>query len=262
LNRQIGGVFPRQSMKDTSGASQMDAKTQVTSLHGVPMLEAALHPMESNVCLALLHEHGSDNDRKLVNVAIGAEISLTGESTLAAAQASRESGNAPNSVLAAAVSIVGPRRQEAARNALRELIERFAEAGLADAEDESFDFGRVKDVDRALLLGDKPDAKAKTMLAGLRARGASSAFVRYVESLGGYPTADAILAAIAATLAWGPLTRKRISKTTAEGLPWWIRLFGTMIGASVDASRHGTESFCGIPVTDVIGKRSLTDVAC
>src|SRR5262245_37003649 len=89
LNRQVGAVFPRQSMKDTSGASQMDSKTQVTSLHGVPMLEAALHPMESNVCLALLHEHGTENDRKLVNVAIGAEIGLAGEPTLAAAQASR-----------------------------------------------------------------------------------------------------------------------------------------------------------------------------
>ena len=43
LNRQIGALFPRQSMKDTSGASQMDPKTQVTSLHGVPMLDAALH---------------------------------------------------------------------------------------------------------------------------------------------------------------------------------------------------------------------------
>ena len=262
LNRQIGAVFPRQSMRDTSGASQMDSKTQVTSLHGVPMLEAALHPMESNVCLALLHEHGSENDRKLVNVAIGAEISLAGAPTLAAAQASRETGNAPNSVLAAAVSIVGPRRQDAARNALRELIEHFAEAGLADGQDESFDLGKVKSVDRALLVGDKPDAKARAMLAGLKARGAKSAFIRYVESVGGHPTADAVLAAVAATLAWGPLMRKRISKTTAESLPWWIRLFGTMIGASVDASRHGAESFCGIPVADLIGKRSLTDIAC
>ena len=33
--RQIGGVLPRQTMKDASGASQMDAKTQVSSLHGV-----------------------------------------------------------------------------------------------------------------------------------------------------------------------------------------------------------------------------------
>src|SRR5262252_190118 len=144
LNRQIGAVFPRQSMKDTSGASQMDPKTQVASLHGVPMLEAALKPMEYNVCLALLHEHGGENDRKLINVAIGAELKLTGDATLAAAQASREAGNAPNSVLAAAISIVGPRRQEVARDALRELIEGFAEAGLQDAMDESFDLGKVK----------------------------------------------------------------------------------------------------------------------
>jgi len=100
------------------------------------------------------------------------------------------------------------------------------------------------------------------MLAGLKARGAKSAFVRYVESLGGHPTADAVLAAIAATLAWGPLARKRISKTTAESLPWWIRLFGTMIGASVDASKHTAQSFCGIPAAGLIGKRSLTEIAC
>ncbi|HXX86396.1 MAG TPA: CoA-binding protein [Casimicrobiaceae bacterium] len=262
LNRQIGAVFPRQSMKDTSGASQMDAKTQVASLHGVPMLEAALKTMESNVCLALLHEHGGENDRKLINVAIGAELKLAGDATLAAAQASREAGNAPNSVLAAAISIVGPRRQEAARNALRELIERFAEAGLQDAMDESFDLGQVRSDASALFVGDKPDAKADAMLAGLKARGAKSAFVRYVQSLGSHPTADAVLAAIAATLAWGPLMRKRISKQTAESLPWWIRLFGTMIGASVDASKHTADSFCGVSTADLTAKRSLTDVAC
>ena len=262
LNRQIGAVFPRQSMKDTSGASQMDAKTQVASLHGVPMLEAALKPMESNICLALLHEHGGDNDRKLINVAIGAELKLTGDATLAAAQASREAGNAPNSVLAAAISIVGPRRQEAARNALRELIERFAEAGLQDAMDESCDVGEVKSDAHALFVGDKPDAKAEAMLVGLKARAAKSVFVRYVQSLGGHPTADAVLAAIAATLAWGPIMRKRISKQTAESLPWWLRLFGTMIGASVDARQHTAEGFCGISFADLVGKRSLTEVAC
>ena len=76
LNEQIGAVLPRQSMKDMSGASQMDPKTQVTSLHGVSVLEAAQYPMESNVCLALLHEPGGENDSKLVNVAIGAEVNL------------------------------------------------------------------------------------------------------------------------------------------------------------------------------------------
>ena len=83
-----------------------------------------------------------------------------------------------------------------------------------------------------------------------------------MQSLGGHPTADAVLAAIAATLAWGPLMRKRISKQTAESLPWWLRLFGTMIGASVDAGKHTADAFCGISAADIISKRSLTEVAC
>jgi hypothetical protein len=100
------------------------------------------------------------------------------------------------------------------------------------------------------------------MLAGLKARDAKSIFVRYVQSLGAHPTADAVLAAISATLAWGPLMRKRITRQTAETLPWWMRIFGTMVGASVDASRHTAGSFCGISNDDLLGKRSVTEVAC
>jgi succinyl-CoA synthetase alpha subunit len=262
LNRQVGAVFPRQSMKDTSGASQMDEKTQVTSLHGVPMLEAAQRPMESNICLALLHEAGSVNDCKLLNVAIGAELDLAGAATLAAAQAAREAGNAPNSVLAAAASIVGPRTQQAARKALVDLIERFSEAGLQDAADEGFDAARVRAGERELFIARSRDVKAEAMLAGIEARGAKSAFVRYLRGLGAHPTSDAVLAAICATLAWGPLMRKRISRVSAESLPWWFKILGTLIGVSVDASRHAPRSFCGVPQAEVLAKRSLTEMAC
>jgi succinyl-CoA synthetase alpha subunit len=261
-NKQIGAIAPRQSMKDASGASQMDPKSQVTSLHGVSMLQAAQYPLEANGGLALLHEPGGENDRKLINVAIGAEVNLHGDPALAAAQAAREAGNAPNSVLAAAVSIIGPRRQEAARTAMRQLIERFAAAGLQSATDESFDLSKVGSETRELFLADKADPKADAMLAGLKARGAQSVFVRYVQSLGGHSSADGVLAAVATTLAWGPLMRKRISRLTAESLPWWMRLFGTMIGASVDAKQHAPGSFCGISTADLLGKRSLTEVAC
>jgi len=263
LNRRIGAVPPRQAMKDASGASQMDAKTQVTSLHGVSMLQAAQYPLEANVCLALLHEPGGENDRALVNVAIGAEVNLHGDPALAAAQAAREAGNAPNSVLAAAASIVGPRRTAGAREAVRALTERFAAAGLTSALDEAIDVRSVATdaATRGLLVGAKSDAKANAMLAGLKARGAKSVFVRYLESLGGHPTADAVLAAITTTIAWGPLARKRISRITAESLPWWMRLFGALIGASAEAARHEKVRFCGIPTVDLLGKRSLTEVA-
>ena len=108
--RQVGAVFIRQSMKDTSGATVMDPATQVTSLHGVSMLDAAREPFESNLCLAILRERNGPNDNALANVAIAAHVNLHGDPMLAAADAAREAGNAPNSVLAAAASILGPRR--------------------------------------------------------------------------------------------------------------------------------------------------------
>jgi hypothetical protein len=70
-----------------------------------------------------------------------------------------------------------------------------------------------------------------------------------------------VLAAISATLAWGPLSRKRISRATAEGFPWWLQLFGTLIGASADAARHEPGKFCGIDEHDLLCRASLSEVA-
>jgi hypothetical protein len=251
-------------MKDASGASQMDSESQVTGLYGVSMLEAALRPLEANTVLALLHEAGDANDQALVNVAIGAEVNLYGRPALAAAQAARESGNSPNTVLAAAAAIIGPRHAAAAKAAASWFIDAFMAAGLADARSGSVDFAKVP-TDPAcegLLLSAGLDPKAQAMLAALEARGVNSVFVRYLQSLGGHPSADAVLGAIAATLAWGPLLRKRISRVTAENLPWWLRLFGTLIGASVDAERHEPARFCGIDQSSLIGHWSLTEVSC
>ncbi|TMA32269.1 MAG: CoA-binding protein, partial [Deltaproteobacteria bacterium] len=216
----------------------------------------ALKPwFASNAGLRLPHELGGENDRALVNVALGAAIDLHGDPALAAAQAAREAGNSPNTVIAAALSILGPRRVERARRAAGALIEAFSQAGLKSATDASFDLTSVKaDAPmRALLTADRPDARAELMLAGLRARGAQSVFVRWLESLEGRPNADAVLAAITVTLAWGPLQRKLVSRLTAENLPWFVRLLGAAIGASVDAEQHRKDRFCGMPLEEIAG---------
>lgn len=265
LNTQIGSVVPRQAMKDASGASQMDAKTQVSSLHGTSMLHAATLPLESNVALALVRDAGGENDRKLIAPAIAAYVNLHGKPELAAAQASREAGNAPNAVLAAAAAIVGPRRQQAAREALRFMIERFHSAGLGNefgaSLSESFDIGLIDAASHPGLTTAEPDAQAERLLAGVRAHGARSVFLRWLQGLPGHPTEAAVLAAISATLAWGPLSRKRISRLTAESFPWWLQLFGTLIGASADAARHRSGSFCGIADEQLLGRLSLGEIA-
>jgi succinyl-CoA synthetase alpha subunit len=263
LARQIGAVLPRQTMKDASGASQMDPKTQVTSLHGVSMLDAAAYPVESHFSLALLHEPGGANDRALVSLMLAAHLNLQGDPALAAAQASRAEGNAPNAVLGAAAAVAGPKRAERARAIARLLIDRFAAAGLHDALDEGFDgAGLLADEEaRALLLDARPDPRAQAMLAGFAARGARSAMVRTLESLGGHASEAAVLAALTTTVGWGPMMRKRVSRLTVECLPAWAQLFGTLIGASVDASRHEAGRWCGIAEDEMLGQRTLTELA-
>lgn len=261
LNRQIGAILPRQNMKDASGASQMDATTQISSLYGVSMLQAATLPFESLVKLALLHEAGDENDCKLVAAAIASGIDLAGTPELAAAQAAREAGNAPNAVLAAAVAIVGPKRREAATLAARLMIDRFAAAKLANAQGASFELATVDRSGIEPLLRREPDPRAQALIAGLAARGAKSAFVDWLATLPGHPTYDALLAAICVTLAWPPLTAKRVSRLTAESVPWWMTLFATMIGASVDAARHERGRFCGLPHEALLGRHSLAEIA-
>jgi len=265
LNEQIGGVVPRQLMKDASGASQMDAKTQVSSLHGVSMLHAATLPLESNIALALVHDAGGENDHKLIAPAVAAHVNLHGRPELAAAQASRDAGNAPNAVLAAAAAIVGPKRQQAARAALRLMLERFHAAGLGTefgaSLSEDFDIGSVAPGSPSGLTSDTPDARAQALMAGVEGRGARSVFLRWLKSLPGHPTEHAVLAAISATLAWGPLSRKRISRATAESFPWWLQLFGTLIGASADASKHEPGRFCGIDQRQLLSSSSLGEIA-
>lgn len=263
LDAQVGALFPREALKDASGATQMDPKTQVTRVNGVTVLDAAQHPLEANVSLALLKEPGGANDRKLVNVAVGAFVNLHGEPALAAAQAAREAGNAPNAVLAAAVAVIGPRHMERARAAAALMIDLFAGAGLRDAVDESFAFDALIDrqLDTALLLDTSPDPRAQAMLAGLQARGARSVPLRWLERLGGHPSAAAVLAATTTTLGWGPLMRKRVSRLSVECLPAWCQLFGTMIGAAADAAQHQPTRLCGITESDILGRLSLTEVA-
>ena len=132
LKQQIGAVIPRQNMKDKSGASVMDPKTQVTSVHGHSVLDLALAPLEANFALPLVHEVAGENDRAMLNIAVAAEINLVGDAALAAAEAARDAGNSPNTIMAAAAAIIGPNRVERAIACTRALIDLFAHTGLLD----------------------------------------------------------------------------------------------------------------------------------
>jgi succinyl-CoA synthetase alpha subunit len=265
LKRQVGAVIARQNMKDKSGASVMDSKTQVTSVHGHSVLELALQPLQANFALPLVHEGAGPNDRALLDIAVAAEVNLVGTPMLAAAEAAREGGNSPNTVMAAAVAIVGPKRVERALACTRTLIDLFIGSTLKEGHHTDFDLSTIE-VDaptRALFMArddEAEDSHPEAMLRAVRDRGAKSVFLDLLLKQGGRLSRDAILAAVATTIAWGPLVRKRISRLTAETLPWYLRLYGTMVGASISAPLHQWGSLAGISQAERYGSWTMADL--
>ena len=265
LSRQVGAVIPRQNMKDKSGATVMDPKTQVVSVHNNSVLDLAILPLEANFALPLVHEIASPNDRVMLDIAVAAETNLVGDPALFAAEVAREAGNSPNTIMAAAAAIIGPKRVERALACAARLIDLFAHSGLLDARDEAFDCSKIAVDERTRMLfsataAEANDPRPEAMLKAVRDRGGKSLFLKFAESLGARPSRDAILAAIATTIAWGPLMRKRISRLTAETLPWYLRLYGVMIGASIPAKHHQHGSLCGISREERFSRWGMADV--
>lgn len=265
LKDQVGAVVARQRMKDRSGASVMDPKSQVTSVHGHSVLDLALEPLEANFALPLVHEIATENDRALLDIAVAAEVNLVGDPILVACDAAREAGNAPNAVMAAAAAIVGPNRVERALACTDMLIELFCHSGLSDGPDETFDTSAIAiDEDsRALFLAgpeDAGDPRPGAMLAAVKARGGKSAFLQFLDTLGEPLNRDAMLAAIALTISWGPLMRKRITRLTARTLPWYLRLYGVMVGATIPGEHHKPGSLCGIPREERFSTWTMADL--
>ncbi|MGI1669871.1 MAG: hypothetical protein K6L74_06035 [Neptuniibacter sp.] len=263
LAKQVGRTFPRQALKDTSGASQMDPKSQITRLHNKSILDSATMPLESSLCQALMGEHNGKNDNALTNIAIAGHVNLYGDAMIQAADATREAGNAPNLVLTSAVAQLGPKRIDKARVAVDKLIELFAHSGLKDARDEEFDLSGIA-VDESVISvfrSEQVEPEAQAMLVAIKSRGAQSLFIRFIEQLYVPLSRDAVLAAIAMTIAWGPLMRKRISKTTARNLPWNLKLYAVIIGASAEGKHHQPDSYCGIATQELMEEWSVGEMA-
>ncbi len=263
LDKQVGNIFPRQPMKDCSGSSVMDSTSQITRVNGISILDTSKMGLESNLCLNLVREPNGDNDNILFNVAVTSYINLHGDAILAAADAAYQAGNTPNTVLAAACTILGPARVEGAAKAADTLIDLFAHSGIENADDEDADISaiEVSPEQLACLTGKEPDAKAEAMLEALEARRGKSLFVHYIRSLDGHPRADSVLAALTTTIAWEPLMRKRISVITVRNMPWYATLFAVQIGASVRGDQHGRDSFQDVSMKEIMESWSVTEVA-
>ncbi|TAN60391.1 CoA-binding protein [bacterium] len=265
INKQTGAQYPRQSMKDTSGASMMDPATQVTKIHGLSILDASKRTLEENLVMSLLKNYPDEYGKALANVAFNAYVNHNNEAALLAADASRDSGNSPNTALSSAVAIIGKGKVKISTDVSLVILELFQHSGLKNPLDK-FDFNKIlcglsKDAKKGFTAS-AGDARAEVMLKRIDGLGKKSVFIEFIkEAADGKPSSDALLGAIWMTLAWQALLGRSISKVTVTMLPWYSRLFSTIVGCSAPASKHTADSFCAVKNDELVSKWSFTETA-
>jgi len=265
ISRHKGAQLPRQTMKDTSGASMMDPKTQVSKIHGLSILEASKRTLEENLVFSLLKEYPDAYGKKLANIALNSFVNHNNDISLIAANAARENGNSPNTVLSAAVAIIGKGKVKDSIATTKILIDKFQHTGLVNPS-EDFDYSGIlkelTDDNKAVLSHPNPCARGIMLKDALESMDRPSVFVNFViEASGGKPSSSALLAAIWTTLAWNAYMTKDISKATLTTLSWHSRIFSTMVGCSVAEKKHTDTSFCGIDNTELVKDWGFTETA-
>ena len=274
ISRQVGAQYPRQSMKDASGASMMDANTQVTKVHNVSILDSSKRSLEENLVFSIIKDYPDAYGRDLANLAFNSYVNMHGDTAVLAADAARAAENSPNTVLSSAISIVGKGRVKNAINAVAILLELFQHSKLQNPTDK-FDYANIlkglKPGQADALKAAKPapagfkqgdDSLAGAMLAQAEKLGSKSVFINFVKDVSnGKPSADAVLAAIWMTLGWNALIRKKISKAAIVSLPWYSRIFSAFVGCSVLSEKHEKDKFCGIDNNELLAKWTFTETA-
>jgi citrate synthase len=266
LDKQVGAQYRRETLKDTSGASMMDPKTQVSKIHQTSILDASTKSFEANLVFALCREYPNEYGEKIANIALNTYVNQCGQATIAAAEASRENGNSPNTVVSGAVAIVGKKMAEPAMDAAKALLSLFQFSKLSDPTgnyDYKEELNSAKSHKDALLAAD--DDTCADKMAIYLAQDAQSIFIKFLldfaKQEGGKPSTDAMIAAIWTTLGWGGLKSKKITKGTITRLPWYSRIYSTIVGVVASADKHCEDSFCGVKLEELIPNFSFTRTA-
>ena len=149
--------------------------------------------------------------------------------------------------------------------AAQALLEIFEFSKVVDPE-ASFDTtglmkgaGKYKDA----LVASEESACATAIAKSLTDAG-DSVFVKFcldfAKQQKGHVSVDTLFAAIWVTLGWNSLKTKKISRTSLTRLPWYSKIYSTIVGVTAPADRQGEGSFCGVKIQDLINK-SFTETA-
>jgi succinyl-CoA synthetase alpha subunit len=243
VTRQVGAQPLRQNMRNSSGASRMEPKTQVSELHGKSILDLSKRTLEENIYFSLAKVLPPEEDLRTLNLLLNVFLKLEdGEMDLV--MRARQAGATPNAYLSAILASQGSQpRLVKSREHIRFVTDLIRNHGLNDRmkripsalEDEIREALFVKtdsklDTGTEFLL--KEVKKSRKDCLALRV----CQFILTLADRDGMQVRDLhefLLASMAACIFWRPMARKRITRRTLEDSLEYLAIIAKLFACSV-----------------------------
>jgi succinyl-CoA synthetase alpha subunit len=243
INKFVGAHYLRQNMRNKSGASRLDVRTQVAELHGKSVLELSGLSFEENAYFCLSKVHPSKQTTRTVNLLLNSFLAMHAYQPERVREA-KDNGCTPNAILA---SVIAPLGDAPLLRKIREasgwLIDQIREHGIEESTarfSDEFNRSCIKEV-----LRKEPPAAPSEMTALFSRElesnaesGPVGAVYRQVKRLAESKKLfirdelEFTIAAVTVRIFWKPMLEKRITRGTAENACAYFYVFSRMAGYS------------------------------
>jgi len=239
VSKQVGAQLPREGMRDRSGASRMDPKTQVSQVHGTPVLELVEHSFGSTNIFSLTKVMPVKGQAKMASLLLNCFVADATHS-IGVSQVAKANGATPNAYIGAEVLSLGDKELfQQIRGNINALIDGFyASIGKDCAPNKKAADAALK---AKLEIAEGKNTKAQEAMAAhilkqAKKWKADSVFTEFAQGhIEKHKKAAALPLALAAgllSLAWVPLTNRRIARDTVSEMGTYLGVHGTIVASS------------------------------
>ena len=232
--KQLGASFLRQKMRNASGASRINSRTQVAELHGMPVIDLIDFPLESNMIFAITKMHPDESIHKLINICLN-YLNKTDDIYNQAVATAESNGATPNESLMSAVSMLGNNAEfKLAKTYTKALIDLFVELGIKETHHE-IDYKKAEALAHSFIPkgANQADSFTHFLIDNIRSQFNASNVMhyaaRYTENNSLENPNIFMISAIFVSLSLPALVLKKISRETAEDMYAYLAIESQML---------------------------------
>jgi succinyl-CoA synthetase alpha subunit/citrate synthase len=243
VQKQLGAHFLRQNMRNKSGATRMNPKTQVTEVHGKTVLELSKQSFEENLYFSLARRFPEKQEIPVINALLNRFLEIR-PGRMDMVRAAKADNATPNAFIASQIALIGSDpRLEAVKTAVRDVLDTVKDCGLTADARELPEEAREK-AKKLFLVRRLPKSGAfcdilLEEMQGWKRKSPPRTFARLVleyaknQEIWPKDLDTFLMACVTAHLFWVPLEWKTVSRQTAEDAIYYFSIISQIAAFSV-----------------------------